>query len=245
MAIERNYSTKKRSAAWIVTFADLMALLLTFFIMMLSFSHMDMVKYQAVVESMEEAFNVADTDAEQTEFEDIAEFTDTLVKRYVEDGRSEKPPQFVISESSVEASLHDELEKGVLDVEMVNGNVVIRFPEKVAFPSGSAKLHNRFNEILEKIITILTQSQGEIVISGHTDNIPINNGEFRSNWELSTARAVSVVEAILMRSKLEDERFVVQGYADTKPLLPNNIAENRMVNRRVEISIESSAVDNE
>jgi len=223
---------RSKTPPWLITFADLMALLLTFFIMMLSFSTMDNEKYKAVAKSMEDAFGPGSGKQLQgmVEREELNTAVDEQVENF------DAP----VLKQRVQNTLNEEIKLGIVEVEVQSGTVVIRFPEKVAFPSGSADLHDKFTPVLVKIVDILEKSNGNIVISGHTDNIPIHNEYFRSNWELSTGRAVSVVQALLDVSTVDPERFVVQGFADTKPLKPNTNVESRAANRRVEISIENN-----
>ena len=84
---------------------------------------------------------------------------------------------------------------------------------------------------------LIVSNDGEVTVAGHTDNVPISTKRFRSNWDLSTARAVSVAHELLENAPLDETRFVVIGHADTRPLAPNDTAENRARNRRVDISI--------
>ena len=97
--------------------------------------------------------------------------------------------------------------------------------------------------ILKKINEVLTQTDGLIAVAGHTDNIPISTSRYRSNWELSTSRATSVVHELLRYNTIPPERFVLEGYADTRPLAPNDSAENRATNRRVEIVVLKGSID--
>ncbi|MEJ2214315.1 MAG: OmpA family protein, partial [Gammaproteobacteria bacterium] len=97
-----------------------------------------------------------------------------------------------------------------------------------------------------KITAVLQDKSGKIVVAGHTDNIPIRTGRFRSNWELSSARAVTVLHAMLRNPNIEEERVQVEGHADTNPLVDNDTPENRAKNRRVElIVIKGDAEDQE
>ena len=109
--------------------------------------------------------------------------------------------------------------------------------EKGSFALGSADIKEDFTPVLEKIHDLLLDTNGVIRVAGHTDNLPIATMRFRSNWELSSARAVSVLHALLKSRRLEPSRFVVAGYADTKPVATNDNSFDRSKNRRVDISI--------
>ena len=94
-----------------------------------------------------------------------------------------------------------------------------------------------FQPVLARIGAVLAQTEGQIIIAGHTDDIPINTARFRSNWELSASRAVSVVDHLGRITEIPMQRFLIEGYAETRPLVPNEDAETRARNRRVEIVI--------
>ena len=83
----------------------------------------------------------------------------------------------------------------------------------------------------------LAEIEGRIVVAGHTDNIPIRTARFRSNWDLSAARAVTVVHRLTEQNGLDEGRFLIEGHADTEPLVANDSAANRALNRRVELTI--------
>jgi len=232
--------------------------------MMLSFSTTDSQKYKAVVSSMEEAFGPGAT-KDMNELMTKTELMNTgkrptLEKLPIEmekapkakENTIEKPTQTDtenFTKTGPEKStlnnfmkktkiiLAKELEEGTVQVEINNSNMVIRFPERVVFSSGSEELTNQFDPIIIKLKKVLTDLPGSITISGHTDNRPIDTFRFRSNWELSSARAVSVLHAVLSNSNLDPKRFTVQGHADTHPINLSNQAENR----RVEISIRNEA----
>jgi len=92
-------------------------------------------------------------------------------------------------------------------------------------------------EILDRVAKALAETNGQLMVSGHTDDVPISTGRYRSNWDLSSARASSVVHYLLKNKLIAPGRISATGYADSRPLVPNNSAENRATNRRVEITI--------
>lgn len=91
---------------------------------------------------------------------------------------------------------------------------------------------------IDRIVEILARAEGGILVSGHTDNQPIFTSQFRSNWDLSTERAVSVVHRLLKDKKIDPKRITAMGFGDSRPLKSNDTPEGRSVNRRVEIAIE-------
>ena len=230
--MSHNFNQNRQSSApaWIVTFADMMALLLTFFILMLSFSNMDVTKYKAISDAMEESFGPGVAkDLEGLITEDG--LPDAINKLKGTLARTET------LQKQLESLLAEDIKQGLLEIEKEGEHTVIRFPEQVAFPTGSEALRAQFDPLLDKVVSVIEKSKGTIVITGHTDSIPIYNERFRSNWDLSAARAVSVVHAILKLSKIDPKRLVAQGLADTQPLSANTDKKSRANNRRVEITI--------
>ncbi len=135
-------------------------------------------------------------------------------------------------------ALGREIKAGSVDVETSGKKIIIRVREKASFGSGRADLKEAFRPILGKVTEILKGSEGKIIIAGHTDNIPIYTDRFRSNWELSSARAVSVAHEMMLSTDIPSNRFLIQGFADTEPMVPNDSAANRAKNRRVEIILQ-------
>lgn len=267
--------------AWMATFADLMSLLMCFFVLLLSFSEMDVLKFKQLAGSMKEAFGVQrnvkvkeppkGTSIIAKEFspgkpvptkirvmkQDTTnrqkrniKFTDSksmnnkareAIKKELQkesEIKEKKKAQETIKR--IKAALKQEIRKGTIEVEGHNQEIVIRISEKGSFPSGSATLNKSFSKIMKKISFLVKSTPGDIIISGHTDNIPIYTYLFRSNWQLSSSRAVSVLNAIIKSQKIKPTRFSVQGHADTIPLASNKTAKGRAKNRRVEIKIRQS-----
>lgn len=232
--------------AWMVTFGDLMALLTTFFILLLSFAEIDAQRYKQIAGSMERAFGVQWV-RRLTESPQGGEVIGDRPEEVIEQRRKPeteeapapppKPRVPGVLERRMEAGLRPEIAQGLVELRRQNGELIISFRHEAAFRSGSERLIRHFRPIIDKIARLLADTEGRIVVAGHTDNIPIRTQRFRSNWDLSTARAVSVVHQLLEKGELEPERLVAQGYADTRPLAPNDTPERRARNRRVEVRI--------
>ena len=141
-----------------------------------------------------------------------------------------------LTENLVDA-LGSEILSNSLSVSYDAEKVVVRFSDASAFTSGSEELKDDMFPIVEKIETVLSECQGDIIVSGYTDNLPVNSRRFRSNWDLSAARAVSVVHQLIFNNKIDPNRVMAAGRAETNPLADNDSAENRAKNRRVEINI--------
>ena len=141
---------------------------------------------------------------------------------------------------NINQKLKNDVNKGKLEIIERNKQVILRFPEKVTFQSGSAELNENIKLVIKRVRNIVKESPElqKIVVAGHTDNVPIHNEFFSSNWELSAARAVSVVHSLLETSQIDTKLVMAVGSADTEPIAPNTDSVNRAANRRVEIKLE-------
>ncbi|MDJ0807445.1 MAG: type VI secretion system protein TssL, long form [Gammaproteobacteria bacterium] len=262
---------------WLATFADLMSLLMCFFVLLLSFAEIDAIRFKKMAESMKDAFGVqreiplneivkgtsvikqefSPGKPEPTPIDEIRQTTTQVEKEHldVKEKGMEDSQALDIDEAkaAVQAQLEqevqeqaedlqelleEEIDEGLIEVETEQTKIIIRIQEKGSFPSGRANLNPDFFEVITKITEVITGTPGNIVVAGHTDNIPISTKRFRSNWELSSARAVTVVHAILSNSTIDAGRIKIEGHADSNPLVPNDSRESRAKNRRVELIIE-------
>ncbi|MCS6984577.1 MAG: OmpA family protein [Leptospiraceae bacterium] len=140
---------------------------------------------------------------------------------------------------ALEEKLKEEITLGGIKLKRLKDRLVINLENKILFDSGSAMLRSdEIRRTLDKIAEILAQyGENQIVIEGHTDDVPIRNEKFRDNWQLSTERAMSVLYHLLRNPKLDPSRFRILGAGPYQPLLPNTTSENRAQNRRVDIVI--------
>lgn len=281
---------------WMATFADLMALLLCFFVLLLAFSEMDVLKFKQIAGSMQYAFGVQN----RIEVEDIPRGTSVIAQEFspgrptptpietiqqvtsdmtestldFQDGEDdfvggpdqerggESDPREQALEQMMESEMMEErteqavrrireemeqeIEDGALELDQLGQQIIIRVREQGTFPEGSAFLQPQFRSVIRRIGEVLLDIPGEVTISGHTDNQRIRSEMHSSNWDLSSARAVAVAEEMLNVEEFKEDRLTVRGLAYTQPLVPNNTADNRRRNRRVEISIlQGSALESE
>lgn len=242
-----------------MTFADLMTLLMCFFVLLLAFSEMDVAKFKQLSGSMKEAFGVQ----AEVEVRTIPKGTSVIAQEF-SPGKPEPTPintvrQFTIDSNRntldalerelkeieetreharrLRMALKEEIEKGAVSIETEGMKVIVHIMENASFDSGLADVRPEFLPVLDKIAGLIDNNSGQISVSGHTDNVPIHNDRFRSNWELSTSRAVSVTHELLARAEIDDDRVVVTGHADTRPRASNDTAEDRAKNRRVDVMI--------
>lgn len=138
-------------------------------------------------------------------------------------------------------SLERELSESRIVLIDEGSRIIIRFPGATTFLPGSDQLADWFGPALRRIASIIKATKGRILVSGHTDNAPISTARFRSNWDLSSARAVTVVHYLILDAKVRPDRITAQGFGSSRPLAPNDTPENQSSNRRVEIAIEISS----
>ncbi|ETI58317.1 flagellar motor protein MotB [Marinomonas profundimaris] len=277
--------------AYMGTFADLMSLLMCFFVLLLSFAEMDVIKFKQLAGSLKLAFGVqreveadsipmgtsviaqefspgrpeptpinevkqkADTTPENT-LEVICKPGDAELKEqnnsgapapvtFVDKSKADLDKEKKIQETEGDAQMiasvmREEVSKGTVEIETQEETITIRIKDQGSFQSGSAELNYDFIPVVDLIRDVLVGIQGTISVEGHTDNVPIDSRQFRSNWQLSSARAISVAEELFSTGQLDQSRFAVTGFADTRPLVPNDTSSHRATNRRVEIVIKQN-----
>ncbi|MEE4638803.1 MAG: OmpA family protein [Wenzhouxiangella sp.] len=246
---------------WMVTFADMMTLLVTFFVLLFSFVIIDIQRYRMQAEYIRAGFTasvfeqmtgrVRDLNISTHQGSIVPSFPtmpsapDLLEDNMLQpagDERNDEPSPAERVEASVIEQLGGLIDMGDVTVERVGDEVIIRLQDRFAFELGSELIQPQFRAMLLDIKDILRDVRGEFVVSGHTDNLPIQTQRFRSNWELSAARAASVVHELTEDGRIPQERFRVEGYADTLPIADNSTEEGRARNRRVDILIRPRVV---
>lgn len=216
--------------AWVVTFGDLMSLLLCFFVLLLSFSEMDRSKYRVVSGSVKNAFGIQKKkpifDSPKGSKMIAKEFDQAILLTKIEE---------VVKEIIKELDNEYEELKSFVEVEAEENKVTIRMMGEATFDTGKADLKSNFLPLLLKIGEVLGKTRGEIIIAGHTDNVPLAGGLFGSNLGLSMARAGSVAEFLLRSNTIDPKRISAMGFGEYRPLTSNETTGGRQKNRRVEI----------
>ena len=244
-AIQPQQVEEEGAPAWVVTFGDLMSLLLCFFVLLLSFSEMDRAKYKEVMGSLAKAFGVQrKTKAFQTPkgVKMIArDFDQPLIptrekEEFAENQERQEAGQKLKKE--IETRFQDS--KDMIQVEVGAGKVTIRLMGETAFDSGRANIKLKLRPLLLKIGSVLQETKGDVIIAGHTDNIPVQGGRYESNLKLSIARAAAVAEFLLDKSMIEPQRVSTMGFGKYRPIESNNSPQGRKRNRRVEIILQAS-----
>lgn len=200
----------------------------------------------ALMEQMGEALDQADAEQlkkllqMQLQAELSAEELDAEVEKEIEELLQKAQAKTAADAEKLLEAFKEEIAQGLVNIEATQNRILIRIREKGSFPSGSATVKGSFVPVMNKLRDNLETISGRIIVAGHTDNIPIRTRQFRSNWELSSARAVTVVHELLKNKALNQERFLIEGHGEANPLVNNKTSENRALNRRVEITIEQT-----
>ncbi len=208
---------------WLTTFNDLVTLLLTFFVLTLSLSKLDTAK----VKEMSRSVNSAMGRLEEGTKVGIQVFEPFVhpIRHY---GLPLEKKKKVLAKKIAE--------QGTMDAEVLEKGVRVTMDEKVLFATGEAEIQSRFFDDLRVLCLEFREVEGEICVEGHTDDVPINTARFPSNWELSSARAASVVR-FMVEQGIAPERLSVAGYGDFRPRREGGERADRAANRRVEIVV--------
>lgn len=240
----------KGAAKWLVTYSDMVTLILVFFILLFSMSTVDQIKLEAVAQSFQERviFDfmpsiVPNDQPENTEAAETAEDDhsddpidlDRALDEYESKAQEDESLNHLID--SVEDYLDEHDLNDIVSATRTERGVLLVIQESIFFDTGEAIILEEGKPFLEELATLFSQLPNDIKVEGHSDSRPINTYRYPSNWELSGARASSVVRYFIEEFNLDESRFSIAGYADTRQIAPNDTEENMSMNRRVEITI--------
>lgn len=214
------------TGSWLTTYSDMMSLLLAFFVLLFSFSVMDEHKFATFITAFQEYIGLIG------EGQAALEQPGPLPMDYSDVGQRQLWELF---EELVELIEQEGLTGVQLDLQ--ERGLVVRFAEQVFFDLGEATLKPEARETLRKLAGTLRSLPNPLRVEGHTDNLPINTPRFPSNWELSVHRATNVVRFLIEEEGFDPQKLSAAGYSEYRPLKPNDSAENRAMNRRVDIVI--------
>ncbi len=249
MERRRQQNQDKGAPKWMVTFSDLMTLILVFFILLFSMSVVDATKFRAVAESFQQRA-IFDFYPSIVPFENPAE--DVEVKRDPSDDVNDPLRDFNKKENDYELDLliqevQEFLEENqlteVISASRDDRGVVLVLQERTLFETGEAQILEGAKPFLTKVGGLLETIPNLVKVEGHTDSRPISTFRYPSNWELSGARASSVIRYLIEQNDIEPYRFLAIGYGDTRPVVPNTTVENLQTNRRVVIVISDPNFD--
>ncbi len=240
---------------WLVSYADFITLLFAFFVVMYSIASVNNAKYETLAESLEEAF-LPHEKKNTPEPQPIPEQSQpTTIQPIVLDNPTaeEKQKRQQLSDEilkerrglkkvseNLEEVLEPYIDDNLVSVKRNDFWVELEMKSDLLFSSGQAELSQKAFPVLKKIAEVIRLLPNMINVEGHTDNIPIDNVDFPSNWDLSAARATSVVRQ-LIQNNIKPERLAVVGYGEFHPIADNNTEEGRFRNRRVLLVLMSQA----
>jgi chemotaxis protein MotB len=219
--------------AWMVTFADLIMLLLTFFVLLLTMSSMDTKKLKKLMSHFTESTGVLEFSGTG----DVSDFSSFISKYNNSDSMLVVDQRQFFPEIKISSEIKKLLKNVNREIDLSDDErgVVLAFNENILFEIGRVSLKKEIYHMLDEISDAIYECPNDILIMGHTDNIPINSKIYKSNWELSAYRGLSVLNYFLKEKGLSPSRFYVGGYGSFRPLYPNDTAKRRSLNRRVEI----------
>ena len=238
---------EERTDGWMTTYADMVTLLLTFFVLLFAISNVDNEKAMLLFAgfsreglSLERFVEIQEMFADY-DGEDIGDYP-------VAPDEAEEPPDDAAHQHLVEMyeAISEYIERHSLGhsiaIELDGDFLVVTLPGDIAFASAEATITPQMREIAAELANLIAaqhtvQYPFEIIVTGHTDNVPINSALFQSNWRLSAVRAMNFLEVLIEESELEPHFFSSRGYGEYHPVADNTTSEGRQKNRRVEVMI--------
>jgi chemotaxis protein MotB len=223
---------------WLLTYADLITLLMVFFVVLYSMSSADSTKWKHISAALQQAFNVdvlqgaAPTSPIEGDSMPTAP-ADNLIK-------DSDVPQVSRLQDKIQAVLDGISQAPDVSVGVDREGVVIRMSGSYLFDSGRAELKPNSLAVLDAIASEIRLLPNEIRVDGHTDSMPIDSPRYPTNWELSSARALAVTRYLTETDRIAADRMIAAGFGEFRPLVPNDTREHRALNRRVEIHLLSS-----
>lgn len=267
MSRKREHEAEKdNSERWLLTYSDLITLLMIFFVVLYSMSKVDAQKFQAVAESLNKALSggvPAKMEMSTSPSGPSLIETGTPSAATTVPGKDKDPSKTTdsanegkngqgntdaenLSIEAIKAKLDKFATDNGIESKLVSSveerGLVVSIQETLLFGSGSADINNRARDILKSISTVLASSSNQIRVEGHTDNLPINTAKFPSNWELSVIRSTNVVQ-ILQSAGITPSRLSAAGYGEYRPIASNDTIDGQSRNRRIDLIILRSKYD--
>lgn len=238
--------------SWLLPYSDLMTLMLALFIVLFGMSTVDAKKF----EEMSQAFNSILTGSvsilDQTSMTEKQDSANGLDKQPESSSMIKNNNELMRKEQESLEALKRQLDNYIkqngltedLDTKLNQSQLMITISDKALFSSGEAVVKSESQQLAKAISTMLQEFPDyEVIVSGHTDNVPISTYEFPSNWDLSAKRALNFMKILLQNTNLDRKKFSAIGYGEYHPVAGNDTAAGRAQNRRVEVSIIRKYVD--
>ena len=229
MAMIKEEDCPKGLPAWLATFGDLMSLLLTFFVLLLSFSTVNVTNFQHAMGALQGALGVLSGQPQMS-----LPIRQSMPKT---EGNLSQSESMRKAGSELELAIEEAGLQGDVHLEESTSGIIIRISDKLFFESADAKVLESASVVLDAVGKAISQIPNHVNIQGHTDSRTINTPNFASNWELSGMRALAVGRYFIDKWYISPRRISITGYSEYRPLAPNNSEINMTKHRRVEIHI--------
>ncbi len=229
----RKISSKVDHNRYLITFADLITLLLGFFVILYTTAQIDSDKFDKLQDALKKAFTTGAKPLLEGG-DGVLDGNETILPEPYFPGARDGDMDSI--QQSIKDGLLSYFEDGAVTMIREGNTIKIDMPEKLLFSSGYADLTREGLKFLDSLADILSDVPNQITIDGHTDNVPIRNNNFESNWHLSTARALNVAY-YMKKNGLKEENLAIRGYSSQRPKESNATIEGRAKNRRVELII--------
>ncbi len=224
---------KENSERWLLTYADLITLLLAFFMMLFATSNQDLQKFQELAKSLNSAFSGGGSGVLKAGGDQVLQGGGSILP----DSSLSATADFDTISRDLKAFAATNDIAAKVGVRTDQRDIVVSLSNNLLFNTADAKLRPEALPLLDRLAGQLRALPNEIRVEGHTDNIPLNTDSYASNWELSAARATAVLRYLTERAGLDPARAYAAAYADTRPVLDNRTPEGRAQNRRADIVI--------
>jgi chemotaxis protein MotB len=230
---------------WLISYADFVTLLFAFFVVMYSISSVNEGKYKVFSDSLNTAFSIRPSPANTSTITNEQEQQEQLLKALVDKrtarlGEQQRKIQERMKKlsSGLKDVMSPLINQHLVNINLTKRGIEVDISASLLFKTGEATLQPGALDVLRQVSVVLSTEELPIEVEGHTDDVPIMTVQFPSNWELSSARASSVVR-LMINNGVPEKRLAVVGLASNQPLVPNDSPENRARNRRVSITIVS------
>lgn len=232
--------------SWLLPYSDLLTLLVALFIVLFAMSEIDAQKYDSLMQVFENEFKggvgILENSNGTREQVPAPQKDDDDEGEDEEDPDNEQGLNELQKLKQLQQQINQYIEENdlseVLGTKLSDEGLLVTISNDVSFDTGSAEVKEEGRKIAREISNFLyTDPPNQIVVSGHTDNRPIDNHEFSSNWELSAMRSINFMQLLLEHENLDPEQFSAKGFGEHHPIVPNTSDENMERNRRVEVKI--------
>lgn len=247
MARRKKAAEAANHERWLVSYADFITLLFAFFVVMFATSQTDKGKAQQVSESVKRALEGERMSAVLQAvlggtIDDKGKGNAMMrgpggAQKSPEERKEQKLAELLPSLKVLTEELRKEIETGRIQISMQPRGLVVSFNQATLFPSGEDVISADSYEGLEKVAAAIQRLPNPVRLEGHTDSLPIRTARFRSNWELSAARSIALMELLSTRFGVPQQRMSIAGYSDTAPIASNETEQGRARNRRVDIVV--------